>query len=184
MTPTGNFTWADDLASLLTVNPRKAKQWIKTYFTILIEEGAKWGLHINYDKSAIMEMFTQRSNYNYLSDENHYLDQEQRHSCNTHHIPKRQENQNQHPSDTCLQISRNQNYQKLIWSCSHPNLNAKTSYITNAFTATSLASQDLKFCLNTWQLFIRPLLDYSQTYFSFVSPKDRELFTHTIQTIA
>ena len=68
ITPENNFLWADDMASLIKVHPNKAKEWIKIYFETLIEVGEKWGLTINFGKSAIMDFFTRKTTYNNLSD--------------------------------------------------------------------------------------------------------------------
>lgn len=178
MTPEKNFKWADDLATLLQVNPKKAKLWIKTYFTILIEEGSKWGLNINFNKSAIMELFTQRTNYNFLSDEKTAWTKNKGTTITLTIYPNAEKTVIKIPVTPVykylgVKINRN-----LMGREHLESLKAKTNYITNAFTATRIASQDLKFCINTWQLFVRPLLDYSQTYFSFVSEKDRSLL-HT-----
>ncbi len=53
-------------------------------------------------------------------------------------------------------------------------LKRKVNYLTNAFRSVGDASQSLKFCANVWQVFIRPLLDYSQTYFSFLEDRHRK----------
>ena len=173
MTRKGNFTWADDLASLLTVHRKKAKTWIKAYFTIMLEEGAKWGLHINYEKSAIMEMFSLKTNYNFLSDEKTTWTKNKGTSITLTLYPNGKKTKVILPVTPVykylgVKITRN-----LSGDTHIQTLKAKIEYITHAFTATRLASQDLKFCLNTWQLFIRPLLDYFQTYFSFLPVKDR-----------
>ncbi len=44
----------------------------------------------------------------------------------------------------------------------------KINFIVNAFRSIGGANQSLKFWANTWQVFIRPLLDNSQTYFYFL----------------
>ena len=54
-------------------------------------------------------------------------------------------------------------------------LRKKTNFIINAFISIRKASLSVKFCHNTWQLFIRPLLDYTSTYLSYVPACDKEL---------
>ena len=68
MTPKRNFLWADDLASLLQTHPNRAKDWFKIYFEVFIDVGEKWGLSINFSKSAIMDFFSHKTCYDHLSD--------------------------------------------------------------------------------------------------------------------
>ena len=68
MTPKRNFLWADDLASLLQTHPNRAKDWIKVYFEVLIDVGEKWGLSINFNKSAVMDFFSHKTCHDHLSD--------------------------------------------------------------------------------------------------------------------
>ncbi len=173
MSPDRNFKWADDLASLLQVHPNRAKLWIRTYFTILIEEGDKWGLHINFSKSAIMEMFTSRSNYNFLSDSTTSWHRNKGCNISLTIYPDGKQLTINIPVTTNYKYLGVKICRNLRGNHQLEYLKAKSNFIINAFTATRLASQDIKFCLNTWQIFVRPLLDYSQTLFCFLSPKDR-----------
>jgi len=48
---------------------------------------------------------------------------------------------------------------------SGPHLQAlklKTNYIINAFAAIRISGQNPRFCINTWQIFIHPLLEYKR----------------------
>ncbi len=65
-----NFLWADDLAFLIKAHPNRAKDLLKIYFEtlILLKLGSKWGLTIIFNKSAIIEFFTLKTSYDYLSD--------------------------------------------------------------------------------------------------------------------
>ncbi|HRP37267.1 MAG TPA: hypothetical protein PLS50_05655, partial [Candidatus Dojkabacteria bacterium] len=56
------------MATFFGVHRKRAKLWLKVYLTILIKEGHKRGLNINFSKCAILEMFTSKTNYDYLSD--------------------------------------------------------------------------------------------------------------------
>lgn len=73
-----------------------------------------------------------------------------------------------------VKISRNLNSKPQILA-----LKQKINFITNAFTSIRIASQNIKFCFNTWEIFVRPLLDYSQTLFFYLSDKDRDQL-HTL----
>jgi len=53
-------------------------------------------------------------------------------------------------------------------------LKKKINYLTSAFTSIRKYSSSLRFCHNTWELFVRPLLDYSNTYINFCPLKDHE----------
>jgi len=166
MTPETNFLWADDLASLLRVHPQRAKLWISTYFTIMIEEGQKWGLHINFEKSAVMEMFSFRTNYSFLSDSKTTWIKNKGCSIELIIYPEGKRKIITIPivikyKYLGVQISRNLSGKPHLQA-----LKLKTNYIINSFTAIRISSQNVKFCLNTWQVFIRQLLDYSQTLFS------------------
>jgi len=50
----------------------------------------------------------------------------------------------------------------------------KINFVTNAFTSFRKHSKSVRFCHNTWQIFVRPLLDYAASYAYFVSAKDRK----------
>ena len=67
-TPKSNFLWVDDLVTLLKTHPNRAKEWIKIYLEVLIEAGNKWGLRVNFSKSAIMDFFSHKTSYDFLSD--------------------------------------------------------------------------------------------------------------------
>ena len=43
----------------------------------------------------------------------------------------------------------------------------KIKFLTSSFLSICKASNSMKFCFNTWQLFVRPLLDYTATYAYF-----------------
>jgi len=154
MTPDTNFLWADDLATLFRVHSKRAKLWIQIYFTILIDEGEKWSLFINFAKSAIMEMYTCRTNYNFLSDEKTTWKKGKGCSISLNLYPNGKQKTVLIPIKiVCkylgVKISRDLSRKLQIQA-----LTAKSNYIINAFTSIHHASQDLKFCLNTWQLFI------------------------------
>jgi len=70
-----------------------------------------------------------------------------------------------------LSIYINQN---LTFKHHYAFLNKKINYLTTAFTSIRKHSNSLRFCHNTWELFIRPLLDYSNTYINFCSLKGQE----------
>ncbi len=120
-----------------------------------------------------MEMFTSRSNYKYLSDAPTFWQKNKGCEISFKIYPNGKELSVTIPITTNYKylgakISRNLKEEPQI-----RYLQAKSNFIINAFKATKIASQDMKFCLNTWQLFIRPLLDYSQALFSFPNSKDR-----------
>ena len=52
----------------------------------------------------------------------------------------------------------------------------KVDYITNSLIAIRKAGKNVKFCHNSWSTFIRPLLDYSQTYLHYCTQNDRANF--------
>ncbi len=54
-------------------------------------------------------------------------------------------------------------------------LKRKINFLANAFRSVGGASQSLKYCTNIWHVFVRPLLDYSQTYFSFLEDRHRKV---------
>lgn len=173
MSPYKNFLWADDLATLLQMHPKRAKEILKIYFTIMIEEGEKWGLTINYTKSAIMEMFSKRTNYRFISDQPTQWKKGEGCSIQLTIFPNGKSTTINipivaHYKYLGVRISRNLSPEPHLKA-----IKAKINYIIYAFTAVRSASKDLRFCHNTWQLFIRPLLDYSQTYFSFLTNKAR-----------
>ncbi len=174
MKPENNFLWADDLASLIKAHPNRAKDFIKIYFEALIESGHKWGLSINFNKSAIMDFFSLKTSYNHLSD---YptewtkgkgallkLDLYPNGTLTTVSIPLVTEYKY-----LGVIITRD-----LLPNSHLQTLRKKINYLTNAFRSVGGASQSLKFCVNTWHVFIRPLLDYSQTYFSFLQDRHRK----------
>ena len=176
VTPRKTFLWADDLANLIIAHPNKAKTYIKIFFTILIEEGEKWGLFINFDKCGIMEMFTSRRNYNYLSDSETQWKKNE--GCNIKLVLY----PNSRKREIAIPITTKYKYLGVIIS---RNLDAKphlkylkqkTNFITNAFTSVRIASNNIKFCFNTWEIFVRPLLDYSQTLANYFSPNDKTKF--------
>ena len=174
MTPRKNFLWADDLATLLKVHPNRAKDFIKIYLEGLIETGEKWGLTINFSKSAVMDFFTHKTSYDHLSDYETVWDKKKgtELKLNISVLGKR----------TTVNIPLVTEYKYLgvlisrnLTPDAHLQmLNKKINFIINAFKSVGGASQSLKFCSNTWQVFIRPLLDYSQTYFSFLENRHRE----------
>ena len=53
-------------------------------------------------------------------------------------------------------------------------LKKKLNFIINSFLCMRRASKSLKFCYNTWEVFIRPNLDYSSSYLWYCSDEDRE----------
>jgi hypothetical protein len=53
-------------------------------------------------------------------------------------------------------------------------LKNKLTFITDSFISIRRSSKDLKFCYNTWELFIRPNLDYASAYLWYCTDKDRE----------
>jgi len=175
LTPENNFLWADDLASLIKAHPKRAKDIIKLYFEIMIETGLKWGLTINFNKSAVMEFFTLKTSYNYLSDHRTtwvagkgtelQLDISPNGVATTIKVPLVIEYKY-----LGVRITRD-----LLPTAHLQGLKAKINYIINSFKSIGGASESLRFCSNTWQVFIRPLLDYSQTYFNFLEEKHREM---------
>ena len=54
-------------------------------------------------------------------------------------------------------------------------LRKKINFITNAFLSFRKHSKSIKFCINTWQTFIRPLLDYCSSYAFYVTSKERKI---------
>ena len=52
----------------------------------------------------------------------------------------------------------------------------KVNYITNSLFAIRKAGKNLRFCHNTWSTFVRPLLDYSQTYLHYCTDNDKTSF--------
>ncbi len=168
MTPEKNFLFADDLASLIKAHPNRAKQWIKIYFETLIEVGDKWGLHINFNKSAVMDFFSQKTSYDYLSDEKTIWDKANGTILKLNIAPNGKETTISVPlvpeyKYLGIRITRDLTpHVHLRW------LKKKILFIINAFKSTGGASNNLKFCVNTWHVFIRPLLDYCQIYFSFL----------------
>ena len=174
MTPELNFLWADDLATLLKVHPNRPKEWIKIYFEVLIEVGEEWGLTINFSKSAIMDLFTRRVSYNHLSDHNTIWDKTKGTELSYDISIKGIQHTIRVPLVTEYK------YLGVILSrefTPHAHIRAlrkKINFITNSFKSVGGASESLKFYANTWQVFIRPLLDYSQTYFSFLEDHHRD----------
>ena len=171
MQPEDNFLWADDLATLLRVHPRRALSWIKIYFEVMIEVGLKWGLTINFSKSAVMHMFSQRTSYRYLSDHPTIWTSDKGTELTLNITVNNILNTIKIPLVTSykylgVRISRN-----LTPKAHFAELKKKINYLVNAFKAVRGTSQNLKFCHNTWQLFVRPLLDYSLTYFSYLEEK-------------
>lgn len=174
MTPKLNFLWADDLATLLKVHPNRAKEWIKIYFEVLIEVGEEWGLTINFNKSAIMDLFTRRISYNHLSDHNAIWDKAKGTELSFDISVKGVQRTIRVPLVTeykylGVTISRDFTPHAHIQA-----LKKKINFVANSFKSVGGASKSLKFCANTWQVFIRPLLDYSQTYFSFLEDHHRD----------
>ena len=53
-------------------------------------------------------------------------------------------------------------------------LKDKLTFIINSFVSIRKSSKDLKFCYNTWELFIRSNLDYASAYLWYCTDKDRE----------
>lgn len=51
----------------------------------------------------------------------------------------------------------------------------KTNYIINSFISIRKASMSVRFRHNTWQLFIWPLLDYTNVYLNYIPPNDKEI---------
>ncbi len=174
MTPEKNFLWADDLASLIKAHPHRAKEFIKIYFETLIEASHKWGLPINFDKSAIMEFFTLRTSYDYLSDVTTIWIKDKGTEIHLNISP------NGIPTTIKVPVVTEYKYlgvriSRDLQPTGHLKaLKKKINFIVNAFKAVGGAGQNLKFCVNTWHIFIRPLLDYSQTYFSFLEESHRE----------
>ena len=72
--------------------------------------------------------------------------------------------------------------QNLTFKHHYAFLNKKINYLTTAFTSIRKHSNSLRFCHNTWELFIRPLLDYSNTYINFCSLKGQEKFNVSQET--
>ena len=173
--PKKNFLWADDLATLLKAHPNRAKEFIKIYFEVLIEVGEKWGLTINFSKSAIMDFFSRSTSYNHLSDYQTTWDKKKGTELKLDISVK--------GVKTTINIPLVTEYKYLgilisrdLTPQAHLQMIAKKiTYITNAFKSVGGVSDSLKFCVNTWHVFIRPLLDYSQTYFSFLEDHHREL---------
>ena len=173
ISPDKNFLWADDLASLLQVHPNRAKEWIKIYFEVLIEVGSDWGLTINFNKSAIMDFFTHRTSYNHLSDHDTTWDKKKGTELRLDITI------NGKPSTIAIPLVTDYKYlgvfisRDLTPQAHISYLKKKINFIANAFKSVGGASESLKFCANTWHVFIRPLLDYSQTYFSFLEDRHK-----------
>ena len=63
------FIWADDLAiRFSTVYGPESKTMLKLILECLINESSKWGLKINFRKSALQMFHTRRENFSELSD--------------------------------------------------------------------------------------------------------------------
>lgn len=175
MSPENNFLWADDLATLIKAHPNRAKDYIKIYFEVLIEVGQKWGLTINFNKSAVMDLFSRKVAYKHLSDDETSWDKEKGTMLKLNISPNREQITINLPLVTeykYLGIRITRDFQP---TAHIQGLKKKINYLVNAFKSVGGASQSLKFCVNTWQVFIRPLLDYSQTYFSFLEDRHREM---------
>jgi len=160
MTPKRNFLWADDLASLLQTHPNRAKDWIKVYFELLIDVGEKWGLSINFNKSAVMDFFSHKTCHDHLSDHKTAWDKKKGAELKPDILVKGKKTTIIIPLVTKykylgIMISRD------LTPYAHLRaLKKKVNYLANAFRSIGGASESLKFCVNTWHVFIRPLLDY------------------------
>jgi hypothetical protein len=134
---------------------------------------------VNFQKSAIIDLFSCKTSYKHLSDEDTIWIKNQGTelklnidilgATRTITLPLVTEYKY-----LGVKISRD------LTPHAHLNfLNKKINYLVNAFKSIGGSSQNLKFCVNTWHVFIRPLLDYCQTYFYFVEPRHREKL-HTL----
>ena len=164
--------WADDLVFVLRTPLLSLKPKLKLMLAILIRTSGDWGLKINFKKSGLMHFFSNMRNYTPFSDKEAVFNDETSSTPLTLTLDSQEK--------VIIPIVRKYKYLGIFVNnrlniTDHLSfLKKKTDYIINSFLSVRKASQSAKFCFNTWQLFIRPLLDYTNVYLNYVTTKDRE----------
>ena len=171
VTPNSAAMWADDLAFVFRTPLLSFKEKLKLILSHLMRAGNSWGLRINFKKSAIMHFFTNMATYTPFSDDLSVYNKKDGYAPLKLNLPQQSITL---PLVRCYKylgilINRNLRiFDHLTF------LKNKTGYIINSFTSIRKASKSAKFCHNSWQLFIRPLLDYTSVYLGYTPQRDKE----------
>ncbi len=165
--------WADDFALAFRTPLLTLKEKLKLLLKTLMAIGSQWGLRINFKKSGLMHLFTRNNNYSKFSDSTINTQAQQGVTLISLNLSSSE--------SVTLPLVRKYKYlgiyinRNLRISDHISFLKKKINYIANSLISVRKASNSTKFCYNTWQIFIRPLLDYTNTYVNFVPQKDKEL---------
>jgi len=168
--------WADDLLIVMDFFKQKviSSKVLSTTLSTLKETGLEWGLRINWAKSAIVPFFTNQrsfSAYRYLqnTDKSSNWDKAKGTTLTVNLLTNEEIELPLAPTYKYLGIKIDRN----LRGAPHLNfMKKKINYIMNSFFAVRQASMSNRFCYNTWQVFVRPLLDYTATYRFYIPKED------------
>lgn len=168
--PMASYLFADDAAYRFHIagDLIHCKKVLRHFLRHLNAVSKEWGLFINWAKSAIQWMFFSPNRHKGkiidLSDQ--VVDQDLMLTLNLSLDPSTQEYVKIPLVKTYkylgIQISWNLTLEQHL-----KYLRPKIRYLVNSFLSIRKASQSMKFCFNTWEVFVRPLLDYAATYAYF-----------------
>jgi len=142
----------------------------------IVKAGKNWGLKINWKKSALMTMFNKSKSwksFKHLGDGAEPQPWDNTTKSTTVQI---------NGPDGIINLPIVTEYKylgiKIERNLSGKNhlqyIKKKIDFITHSFHALRQASLNNRFCYNTWQVFVRPLLDYTGTYRRYLTIKHNE----------
>ncbi len=179
-----SFYFADDAAYAFHLEGQVSehKDILKKFLWMLSTVSQEWGLKIDWTKSAIMCMLRPLEAPSSLSDVRTKFEGKgiERQALLT--LTINNEVHDGFSTDDTIRIPLVKSYKYLginiHWNLSFDfhlrKIKDKINYITNSFIAIRRASENVKFCHNTWTTFIRPLLDYSIIYSYYTGESGRE----------
>jgi len=160
------YLFADDAAYSFHIHGdfRVCKMKLRHFLRQLNTNSINWGLFINWSKSAIQLMF---KSIEMLGKNLHDLSDQLVEEDLLLHL-----NMIDNEPTSAIRIPLVKSYKylgiQISWNmtlASHLSyIKPKITFLVNSFLSIRKASNSVRFCFNTWQLFVRPLLDYSCTY--------------------
>lgn len=183
-----SFFFADDAAYgfHLTGPITGHKTFFKQFLQSLRLSSTKWGLNINWSKSAIMCILRRLGNaaITELSDEPAKFEGKGIHRKALLTFKYGDDNNQTHsiPLVKCYKYLGIYLQWNIGMEFHIQKTKEKIQYITRSLVAIRKASDNPKFCHNTWTTFIRPLLDYSIIYSYYTGRKGRQMLETLYRT--
>ena len=171
------IAWADDLAITLRLSEQECRRTVPKILSYLVSYGREWGLRIKFKKSALQRfnLLQERKPYenlDYLNPGKNILWDSNKQSTS---IPFQLDLLDQTKLEVEIPFVFSYKYlgvhinSKLRIDTHLKKTKLKINYLSNALWSSKKEGNSLQFNHNMWTTFIRPLLDYSQTYLAFCS---------------